>query len=162
LSINEFAPGKTVIIAGDTVMWTNDGPGAVAHTVSGFGASPDAIPQNLSPYQPGCMTSSGELQLPPAGTVPTDIWNSCVGSEVNNFTEFSQPSAPSGDPYVDGPRTSGILLNEEYLNSPIGDGLPYASSYSVTFPDAGTYPYHCAIHPGMEGTVIVIPKPMPL
>ena len=32
----------------------------------------------------------------------------------------------------------------------------------MTFPDAGTYHYHCAIHPGMEGTVIVISKPMPL
>ncbi|MDQ3695487.1 MAG: hypothetical protein M3464_17970 [Chloroflexota bacterium] len=158
LSINEFAPAKMVIIAGDTVTWTNDGPGAVAHTVSGFGPFPGAIPHHLSPYQPGCMASSGEVQLPPAGTLPTDIWNTCVGSEVNNFTEFSQPSAPSGDPYADGSRTSGILLNEEYLNSPIGDGLPYASSYSVTFPEAGTY----QIHPGMEGTVIVIPKPMPL
>jgi hypothetical protein len=108
------------------------------------------------------MTNSGELQLPPAGTFPTDIWNSCVGSEVNNFTENSEPSAPSGDPYIDGERTSGILLPQEYLDSPIGDGLPYPNSYSVTFPDAGTYHYHCAIHPGMEGTVIVIPKPMPL
>jgi plastocyanin len=162
LSINQFVPAKMVIIAGDTVTWTNDGPGAVAHTMSGFGASPGAIPQNLSPYQPGCMTSSGELQLPPAGTVPTDIWNSCVGSEVNNFTEFSQPSAASGDSYTDGERTSGILLPQEYLDSPVGAGLPYASSYSVTFPEAGTYHYHCTIHPGMEGTVIVIPKPMPL
>ena len=151
-----------MIIAGDTVTWTNQSPGAVAHTVSGFGASHEAIPQNLSPYQPGCMTSSGETQLPPAGTFPTDVWNTCVGSEVNTFTGFSLPSAPSGDPYTGGSRTSGILLNEEYLNSPIGAGLPYASSYSVIFPEAGTYHYHCAIHPGMEGTVIVIPKPMPL
>jgi plastocyanin len=162
LSINEFAPAQLVIIAGDTVTWTNQSSGAVAHTVSGFGSTPEAIPQNLSPYQPGCMTSSGETQLPPPGTVPTDIWNTCVGSEVNNFTEYSQPSAPSGDPYTDGERTSGILLPQDYLDSPIGDGLPYASNYSVTFPEAGTYHYHCAIHPGMEGTVIVIPKPMPL
>jgi plastocyanin len=162
LSINAFARAQLVIIAGDTVTWTNQSPGAVAHTVSGFGDSREAIPQNLSPYQPGCMTSSGELQLPPAGSFPTDIWNTCAGAEVNNFTEFSLPSAPSGDPYTVGSRTSGILLSEEYLNSPNGDGLPYASSYSVTFPEAGTYHYHCAIHPGMEGTVIVIPKPMPL
>jgi hypothetical protein len=81
---------------------------------------------------------------------------------VNTFTEFSQPSAPSGDPYTDGERTSGLLLPQEYLDSPIGAGLPYASSYSVTFPEAGTYHYHCTMHPGMEGTVIVIPKPMPL
>ncbi|MFN8674752.1 MAG: hypothetical protein U0Z70_00115 [Thermomicrobiales bacterium] len=162
LSINAFARAQVVIIAGDTVTWTNQSRGAVAHTVSGFGASREAIPQNLSPYQPGCMTSSGEIHLPPAGIFPTDIWNTCIGAEVNTFTAFSQPTAPSGDPYTAGARSSGILLSEEYLNSPIGDGLPYTSSYSVVFPEAGTYHYHCAIHPGMEGTVIVIPKPMPL
>lgn len=29
------------------------------------------------------------------------------------------------------------------------------SSYSFTFPAAGTYHYHCAFHPGMLGTVVV-------
>jgi plastocyanin len=161
LAINEFTPGQLVVIAGDTVTWTNEGPAAVAHTVSGFAATPDAIP-DANPYQPGCLTSSGEVQLPAAGTFPPDIWNTCVGAEVNNFTEFSDPSAPSGEPYADGARTSGLLLNEDYVSSPIGAGLPYASSYSVTFENPGTYHYKCAIHPGMEGTVIVIPKPMPL
>jgi hypothetical protein len=108
------------------------------------------------------MTNSGEVQLPPAGSFPPDIWNTCVGAEVNNFTAFSLPSVPSGDPYTDGPRTSGLLLNEAYLSSPVGDGLTYESSYTVTFPNPGTYHYECAIHPGMEGTVTVIEKPMPL
>ncbi len=80
---------------------------------------------------------------------------------MNNLTESSQPSAPSGDSYVDGERTSGILLPQEYLDSPIGAGLPFASSYSVSFPNPGTYSYACAIHPGMIGTVVVIPKPHP-
>ena len=128
--------------------------------------TPDAIPQDLSPYQPGCMTSSGEQQLPPPGSFPPDIWNTCPGLDplgnpnaVNNLTEASQPSAPSGDPYTDGERTSGILLPQEHLDSPVGAGLPFESSYSVTFPNPGTYTYHCAIHPGMTGTVVVIPKP---
>ena len=51
------------------------------------------------------------------------------------------------------------MLNQEYLDSPVGEGLPFESSYSVTFPNPGTYTYHCAIHPGMTGTVVVIPKP---
>jgi plastocyanin len=161
LSINEFSPSQMVIIAGDTVTWTNYGPGAVPHTVSGFASTPDAVPQNLSPYQPACLTSSGELQFPPAGNFPPDVWNTCPGFEVNNLTESSQPSAPSGDSYVDGERTSGILLPQEYLDSPIGAGLPFASSYSVSFPNPGTYTYECAIHPGMIGTVVVIPKPHP-
>jgi plastocyanin len=25
----------------------------------------------------------------------------------------------------------------------------------MTFPSAGTFPYHCSIHPGMVGTVTV-------
>jgi len=161
LAINEFAPSQMVVIAGDTVTWTNTSPSAVPHTVSGFASTPDATPQDLSPFQPGCMTSSGELQLPPAGSFPPDIWNTCPGGEVNNLTEASQPSAPSGEPYADGERTSGILLPQEYLDSPIGKGLPFTNSYSVSFPNPGTYHYECAIHPGMTGTVVVIPKPQP-
>jgi plastocyanin len=166
LSIDAFAPSQMAIIAGDTVTWTNQGPGAVAHTVSGFANTPDAIPQDLSPFQPGCMSSSGELQLPPAGSFPPDIWNTCSGldasgnpNQVNNLTEASQPSAPSGDPFTDGERTSGILLPQDYLDSPIGEGLPFGSSYSVTFPNPGTYYYHCAIHPDMIGVIVVLPKP---
>jgi plastocyanin len=33
--------------------------------------------------------------------------------------------------------------------------LPTGSSYSFTFAKAGTYSYHCKIHPSMTGTVVV-------
>ena len=158
LSINAFGPSQMAIIAGDTITWTNHSPGAVAHTVTGFASTPDALPQDMNPFQPGCMIN-GELQLPPAGSFAPDIWNTCPGMEVNNLTEFSQPSVLSGDPYTDGERTSGILLNQEYLDSPIGEGLPFESSYSVTFPNPGTYYYHCVTHPDMVGVVVVLPKP---
>jgi plastocyanin len=29
------------------------------------------------------------------------------------------------------------------------------AQFSTTFSSAGTFPYHCAIHPGMVGTVVV-------
>ncbi len=35
--------------------------------------------------------------------------------------------------------------------------LGQGETYKVTFPTAGTYPYHCSIHPAMTGTVIVNP-----
>src|SRR6266550_9522232 len=36
-----------------------------------------------------------------------------------------------------------------------GSIAPAGTSAAVAFPTAGTFPYHCAIHPGMTGTVIV-------
>jgi plastocyanin len=33
--------------------------------------------------------------------------------------------------------------------------LAPGSSYTVTFTRPGTYPYHCRLHPGMRGTVVV-------
>jgi plastocyanin len=35
------------------------------------------------------------------------------------------------------------------------DPLPTGASYSFTFIQAGTYPYHCSIHPSMMGTIVV-------
>jgi plastocyanin len=33
--------------------------------------------------------------------------------------------------------------------------IPPRGQFSRTFPDAGTFSYHCSIHPGMVGTVTV-------
>ena len=33
--------------------------------------------------------------------------------------------------------------------------VPPGGQFSVSFPTAGTFHYHCAIHPGMIGTVVV-------
>jgi plastocyanin len=33
--------------------------------------------------------------------------------------------------------------------------VPARGRFSFTFQNAGTFPYHCAIHPGMVGTVVV-------
>jgi plastocyanin len=161
LSINEFAPAQMVVTAGDTVIWTNHSPSVVAHTVSGFATTPGGTVPDQNPYQPLCVSGEGVETLPPPGSFGPDIWNTCPTEEANNFTAFSLPSAPSGAPYTDGARTSGILLNQEYLDSPSGDGLPFASSYAVTFPNPGYYAYVCAIHPGMAGVIAVVPKHRP-
>lgn len=33
--------------------------------------------------------------------------------------------------------------------------LNQGAKYTFTFTKAGTYPYHCSIHPNMKGTVVV-------
>lgn len=159
LSINEFFPAQIAVFAGDTVRWTNNSPSVVPHTVSGFAGSVGGAQPDQNPFQPECVSADGVETLPPPGSFPPDIWNTCPTFEANNFTAFSLPSAPSGSPYTEGARTSGILLNQEYLDSPTGDGLPFSSSYAVSFPNTGTYAYVCELHPGMEGVVIVLPNP---
>lgn len=52
---------------------------------------------------------------------------------------------------------SSLTHNVTFNNtgSPANIGDTANSNVSRTFPTAGTYPYHCTIHPGMTGTVIV-------
>lgn len=40
-------------------------------------------------------------------------------------------------------------------NSFDSGNIAMGSKYSKTFPTAGTYTYHCTIHPNMKGTIIV-------
>jgi plastocyanin len=42
--------------------------------------------------------------------------------------------------------------NTNLWNSPT---IAPGASFSMTFANAGTFPYHCTIHPGMVGTVTV-------
>jgi plastocyanin len=163
LSIDEFGPAQLHINAGDSVTWVNGSPSVVPHTVSGFaGSFSEALPAQ-NPFQPLCVADSGPI-LPPPGSFPPDIWNNCSAPaiQVNRLTSFSQPSALSGTPFTSGARTSGILLPQTYLDSPIGDGFPFTSSYSVQFPNPGTYVYACAIHQGMTGVIVVGKRPQPM
>ena len=51
----------------------------------------------------------------------------------------------------DAPKHDVVAENGEFKSSLFDTG----GTYSYTFTEAGTYPYHCSIHPGMIGTVIV-------
>jgi plastocyanin len=51
----------------------------------------------------------------------------------------------------DAARHDVIADNGEFASDLFGQG----QSFSFTFRAAGSYPYHCGVHPGMTGTVIV-------
>jgi plastocyanin len=44
-----------------------------------------------------------------------------------------------------------IADNGEFKSSDLGQG----ATFTFKFDKAGTYPYHCSIHPSMTGTVVV-------
>jgi plastocyanin len=47
--------------------------------------------------------------------------------------------------------THTVTANQGAFNSSVSPG----SSFSFTFTKAGTYAYHCAIHPSMTATIVV-------
>src|SRR5262249_31556213 len=59
--------------------------------------------------------------------------------------------------------TTVTWMNTDYVShTTTADGTGWNSGtvvpggqFSFTFQTAGTFPYHCAIHPGMVGTVVV-------
>ena len=50
----------------------------------------------------------------------------------------------------DAPQHDVVADNGEFKSKLFDKG----GAFSFTFTKAGTYPYHCSIHPGMTGTVI--------
>jgi plastocyanin len=61
-----------------------------------------------------------------------------VGDTVTWTNNDSAAHAPTGD-------------NGEFSSSGVASG----ATYTFKFDKAGTYPYHCSIHPSMKGTVVV-------
>lgn len=163
VSVNDFGVHQLFVRQGDTVTWTNQSPPIVAHTVSGFTTTPDQTPPKLSPFEPVCggidPNFGGETEpdtsAPPGSLFPANIWNTCQVREENHLTAYAQPSVTSGSVYTGGAVSSGILLPADFLAQPVAEGLPFSNSFSLTFPDAGTYSYTCAIHYGMQATIIV-------
>ena len=48
-----------------------------------------------------------------------------------------------------------VSPNQETADFKASGLLAQGQTYTVTFTTAGTFPYHCAPHPDMKGTVIV-------
>jgi plastocyanin len=171
-SIDEFGVHNLMIRPGDSVTWTNFSPGVTVHTVTGFGSHLGEPPPRLDPYQPVCggpdPDQNGEMGPDTfyplgSGRFPPDIWNDCPPWQMeDHLTDYSLPSVSSGSSFSGGSVTSGLLLNQDFLSGPVGFGLPFASTFTLTFPTAGTYTYACMVHYGMVGTIVVVPTPTPM
>jgi plastocyanin len=58
---------------------------------------------------------------------------------------------------VEWDNSSGVAHNVTFdaYSSITSDNLSSGDTYQVKFTKAGTYQYHCTIHPGMDGTLTV-------
>ncbi len=117
-------------------------------------------------------SSSGNNNTNPYGNLP----NNSVSGNQNN----SNPPSSSGTPQTNNVAINNYAFSPSTLNIKVGDiviwtnnqdiphtitsdsgnelassSIPSGQTFSHTFNTAGTFAYHCSIHPSMKGTIIV-------
>jgi len=92
------------------------------------------------------------------GTEVTWTWDGAIEPHSVTFLAPGQQLPPPGDESVFGPvPPAGPYDGTAFVNSglqPLGPQTP--PPFTLTFAKAGTYQYHCVIHPQMVGTVVVV------
>ncbi len=133
LDFDGFFPGATRIHVGDSVSFAINGFHSVTFLATGQAPPPLII---LAPTSP----ISGKLD---AAGAP--FWFNGQPSQVIN-------------PVVAAPSGGKTYAGKGFLNSglPAGEGPP--KPFVVKFTKAGTFTFHCLVHPGMKGVVRVLPK----
>ena len=127
-SLNEFFPRTVEIRAGDTVTWRMNGNGDDPHTVT-FARDLNEV-VDIVPRPGG---GPGEFIFAPT---------------------LVDPSRRDGDPVEEyapgGYFNSGIMFGYR-----IGENVPMIDTFSLLFPEPGSYQYICGIHEFHRGTVVV-------
>jgi len=104
----------------------------------------------------GC-TQQQSAQGPAQTIVSTSPGQPYVSVEIKGFA-FDPPTVKVA------PGTRVVWLNSDPVSHRIvsdssdelnSDPMDQGRTYGHTFDKAGTYAYHCSIHPSMKGTVIV-------
>jgi plastocyanin len=105
--------------------------------------------------------SPSPAPTPAPGPVSTPGTASAVTIPVNAATLTNTAFAPDAVDVAAGAsvtwtNTDGVAHTSTSDASGWDSGIvPPGGQFSVAFPTAGTFHYHCAIHPGMIGTVVV-------
>jgi len=179
-SVVRFLPGTIRIHAGESVVWTNLDP-TEPHTVT-FGTEPAGFVPTLYSLPPTLFPPAGPPPIPnpPApctSTLTTDCQNADTGTVIGTINCTTTPPAtagttpcnaaftPQGNSVTPPPPAfaANSFLNSGFLQAAIPDRTgtaqvpPGTTRIRITFPNKGTYYYHCALHDvdGMYGSVIV-------
>jgi plastocyanin len=116
----------------------------------------DPAKQNIAvlAYMPAQVTVA-------VGTPVDFSWTGTIEPHSVTFLAPGQTlPAPGSDPSLFAPTpATGPIDGTAFVNSglqPLGPGA--VAPMEVTFAKTGTFPFHCVIHPGMNGTVNVVDK----
>jgi plastocyanin len=133
-SLNEFFPRSVEIRAGDTVTWRMNGNADDPHTVT-FAPDLDEV-VDIVPRPNG---GRGEFIFATTLVVPS-----------------RRSDAPVEEYKRGGYFNSGIMFGYQ-----IGEKVPMIDTFSMKFPEPGTYRYICGIHEFHRGTVVVKEATLP-
>jgi plastocyanin len=102
----------------------------------------------------GCGGSSSPATTA-GGTATSAAGNAVQVIMSNRSYDPQQLTIKTGETVTwvnqDAPKHDVVADNGEFKSDLFDKG----GTFSFTFTKAGTYPYHCSIHPGMVGTVVV-------
>jgi plastocyanin len=82
-------------------------------------------------------------------------WKIAGNAHTVAFLTAGQVPPSPEDPAAQAPAGGSTVDGTTFTNSGVVFPAPGHDTYSLTFPKAGTYAFHCLIHPGMDGTVTV-------
>jgi plastocyanin len=107
----------------------------------------------------GDSTGVAALKFYPAALTvnagDTVTWKVAGNAHTVSFLTAGQtPPAPDSDAAA-APAGGTSFDGSTFTSSGIVVPAPGADTYSLTFPTAGTFPFHCLIHPGMDATLTV-------
>jgi plastocyanin len=131
--------------------------------------SPSVLVGSVLLFALGCSSMTSPMGTPPAADVTINKGASTLGTAAftpNPFTTSLTGAGAGKVVWVNGDYTStynGTTGTTHHLVSdaglwPAASGtMGAAQAFSYTFAAAGSYAYHCSIHPGMTGTITVTP-----
>jgi plastocyanin len=135
IDANQFFPRSVAVNVGDTLKIKFAGFHAAHFVKKGGTPPPFAVPDPAGTKAAGIKDAAG-----------ADFWFNGQPQFIFNPTLVA--GLKSG--------TSFDGSKDVYSGAPMGNGKP--KPWSVKLTKAGTFNYYCPIHPGMKGTVKVLPK----
>lgn len=107
----------------------------------------------------GDATGVAALKFYPAAITvdagDTITWKVAGNAHTIAFLTAGQTPPSPEDPAAQAPAGGTSFDGSAFTNSGVVVPAPGHDTYGLTFPTAGTFAFHCLIHPGMDGTVTV-------